>query len=923
LIVLRYRSTREAAIADVGRAIAMATGGAVAFAPIEYGLTLWAYAGPIDDKLRLAALTATLSLWLWLWLAVGLVAILLVARALRVAFDCERAREPGWFHASPAVDGVRPGVPRVWAYFATLGSLGFIVQRAGAFAIIHYKEPQLTAVLLASLALAAIVATRPLVRVFGLAADVGARALAPMLRVANPLGRWRAAGIALSAVVAGLLAGVWLSLPESHSVLPVRLVISGVVIALGMGMGALFHLRPRREQRPQTHALAAALAAFALAVTTFLYWGADLETKYVAITASPALDKLIELVRTANDLDRDGFGSLLGENDCNPFDSSIHPGAIDTPDDGIDQNCDGHDFSLKTAVAATGPTLPVPEQFKKPWNVLFITIDTVRYDHTTFGGYATGPKHRDTTPRLDALVKRSTSFTFCNAPSAGTMASIPAIITSKYFHSGIALDEHVPPGAPPRLKPENTTLPEIMKRGGYTTGVIASHEYWNDWGMEQGVDDYDNSIGKTPDPYRVAADKSTDHALAWISRQQGKKWFLWVHYIDPHGRYVAHPDVVDYGSSEPDLYDSEIRWTDQEIGRLFDELARLPSYEHTIIVVTSDHGDSMGEHTVPLGTHGTALYYELQHVPLIYYIPDNQPHTIHGAVSNLDVVPTLAELAGIDVKDLSFEGRSDVPAIFYGKEDRDRIVFAETNIPQPQRAAISEKFKLIYYMTTNIYELFDLEKDPGEKENIAAKNHEAMQAMKAALDAWLERVVYARDAVFNQQNERIKDVIVQTPKIEVPTQGQTLDEGRITIAGISIADGEHLKPGDHVDIHVYFEVKERTNLQYKFLLSAWPVDSAKWKPTDAAPTTMVRTSLRPTADGFFTTERWRVGEHVRERFALQIPADWKTDSVAFGLVAAEPDGDKAAATGPAPANDANTIVLGALPLGGSSGSGKP
>ena len=110
---------------------------------------------------------------------------------------------------------------------------------------------------------------------------------------------------------------------------------------------------------------------------------------------------------------------------------------------------------------------------------------------------------------------------------------------------------------------------------------------------------------------RYPAAQTTDHILAWVSRQQGHKWFLWAHYIDPHGRYVAHPDVIDYGSSEPDLYDAEIKWTDQEIGRLLDQLRRLPSFANTIIIITSDHGDSMGEHNVPLGTHGTALYREL------------------------------------------------------------------------------------------------------------------------------------------------------------------------------------------------------------------------------------------------------------------------------------------------------------------------
>src|SRR6185436_9623745 len=114
-------------------------------------------------------------------------------------------------------------------------------------------------------------------------------------------------------------------------------------------------------------------------------------------------------------------GSLLGEGDCAPFDPAVHPGAIDLPDNGSDENGDGHDFSLRDVAAAASSGGEVPERFRKDWNVLFITIDTLRYDHTTFGGYADGPRRRNTTPNLAALVRRSVSFAFANAPSAGTM----------------------------------------------------------------------------------------------------------------------------------------------------------------------------------------------------------------------------------------------------------------------------------------------------------------------------------------------------------------------------------------------------------------------------------------------------------------------------------------------------------------------
>jgi len=916
---------RDAALGDVGRAIAMTSVGTAAFAPVEYALTLAAYPAHVDlaAKLRLAALTATLSLWLWAAATLALAALMLSARALASRLDPDAARARSWFTPSPVgADGVRPGVPMLWAVLGTAGALGLLLQRAAAWTIAHYKEPQLTAIAIAVLGLAVAALARPVHRWFGIAAAAAAAALAPLFRIANPLGRWRAAGAVLAVLVGGALAATWLALPQSRSVLPVRLAISGVVLALGMGVGAYRHGRPI-ARRSRSRAAIGAACTLVLLVATLVYWGGDPEAKYVAITASPALDKLVDLVRFSNDFDRDGFGSLLGENDCAPFDASIHPGATDIPDDGIDQNCDGHDATLHVPAIATGPHLPVPAAFKRDWNFLFITVDTLRYDHTTFGGYAQSAKHRDTTPRLAELVKKSTSFTFCNAPSAGTMASIPAIVTSKFFHDGIALDyAGVPPGMPPRLKPENTLLTEIMKRGGYYTGVIASHEYWNDWGMNQGVDDYDNSIGKTPDPFRVCADQVTDHALAWISRQQGKKWFLWAHYIDPHGRYVAHPDVVDYGSSEPDLYDAEIKWTDQQIGRLLDELQHLPSTPNTIIVITSDHGDSMAEHNVPLGTHGTALYRELQNVPMIFYIPDNAPHLIGGAVSNLDIVPTIAELAGIDVRDLSFEGISEVPALFYGKENHDRIVFAETNAPTPQRAAISEKWKLIYYLQSNLYELFDLKADPWEHDNLAPKRPPAFDTMKAALDAWLERVVYARNPDFNQANERIQDILLPGPVVPpVVTNGQTLDGGKLAIVGIGPAAGAKLAFGAKADLHVYFRVDQRTSEAYKFQLVVWPVDPATWKPGDPRPATPIRTALRATASGFFPTDRWRQHENTRERFDVALPPGVHAPAIAVGLVASGSVGE-VPATGDHPSNDPNLMILGTLPMG-SSGSDAP
>src|SRR5262245_27140369 len=236
----RYRSVGDAIRADVGRAIAMAAGGALAFAPTEYALTLWAYSGSIEfaSKLRLAALTLTLALWLWLVLALATATTMAIGRLVRGVFDPDRGRDFGWFVPAPPVDGVRPGVPKLWATLATLGAVGALVQRGAVWADVQYTEPQLTAIVIAMPALVAFGVGFPLRRLFGLAADVGAHALAPTLRVWNPLGRWRAAGVACAVMLGGVLALMWFVLPQSRSVLPVRMAITAVVIGLGMGRGA-------------------------------------------------------------------------------------------------------------------------------------------------------------------------------------------------------------------------------------------------------------------------------------------------------------------------------------------------------------------------------------------------------------------------------------------------------------------------------------------------------------------------------------------------------------------------------------------------------------------------------------------------------------------------------------------------------------
>jgi arylsulfatase A-like enzyme len=647
-------------------------------------------------------------------------------------------------------------------------------------------------------------------------------------------------------------------------------------------------------RRSHVAAWALAFGYVLLAALTLWKIGADPRAKALAVTASPPLAFLVDLVRAANDFDGDGYGSLLGENDCAPFDARIHPNAYDVPDNGIDENCSGHDATRRLARSyVSGERLRLPAEYRRDWNFLFITIDTVRYDHTGFGGYK-ARRGRDTTPVLDALVKRAVNFDFANAPAAGTMASVPAILTSRFFHSGIALAEPKNPGDPPKLKPENTTLLEVMKRGGYTTGAILTHEYFNDWGMDQGADTYDNSLGKTPDPFRTSAAALTDKAEAWMAGREGH-FFLWLHYIDPHGRYVPHPGERSFGDDEEALYDGEIYFTDKQIGRLLEFLGHSELGAQTVIVITSDHGDGFNEHGFI--NHGMTLYFELLRVPLIVYVPDLEARRVAGPVSPLDILPTIADLASIDISDLSIEGQSLVPQLFYGRDSKDRVVFAETNWPVPLRAAVSNDYKLIFNLKANAYELYDLTHDPGEQNNVWDKDTAAGTRMKEVLDEWLDRVYFSRDEASQAQQQRSSVLLKEAPTPE--TTVDAIAGGAIEILGWDVDGAPHALDGE-VGITVYFHSVAATDESWRIEVS---FDGTASK------------EVKLPADGTFPTDRWRVGEYERETFRLHVPPDIRGGQATV-VVRVLGDRDRVVPVKGSSATGGERVTLGAIPLAG-------
>ncbi len=815
-----------------------------------------------------------------------------------------RAAEPAGVEEPPRVERALPWLWAVPVIALVAGGASWLA----SYRLLTFKEPRFVAaaiaathLLLVPLALAGFVALGVLFR-------RAAHALARRLGSWNPLGRTDAA-LVLGALLT-LLAGLGLVLlvrkvPPLAQVFPGRLLLTGVALIAGTLVGARLVARRGRlfaaeRQRGRRQMVAVVGSLLALAAPSLVVFGADQEAKILATTSGTALEKLAGLVRTLHDLDGDGYGNLLGENDCAPLDAKIHPGARDLPDNGVDENCNGRDLGRGPSSWKTGEQLPIPAPFaRSDWNILLVTIDTVRYDHTSLAGYA-----RDTTPNLKKLADRSTTFTFANAPSAGTMASVPAILISRFFHSGIALGPERRPN-PPEVLPENTTLAELLKTRGYKTGAIVSHEYFEKWGLEQGFDEFDNELGKKPNPFGVTSQDITDRAEAFIARQRGARWFLWAHYIDPHGRYVPHPGDRQFGPTEEDLYDGELAYTDKYLGRLLDYLDRSGVAGRTIVIVTSDHGDGFNEHGFI--NHGQKLYFELLHVPLVIHIPEVEPRVVDGPVSPMDIFPTVAALAGVTATP-AVEGESLVPQIFYERDASARVVFAETNYPEPLRAVITADYKAIVNLKQNTWELFHHPKDPREQNNVwTHAGHATGRArMKGLLDEWLDRVYYSRDDASQAQRVRREYLLLEPPTPKFTADA--LFAGSVRLLGWE-PTRERFEPGQPVEVVAYFRCDAAATASYRIEAEAIGLPSA-----GAVPARLSVKQDRVPGDGTFPTDRWRVGEIVKQTFTLRVPPSWRASRIELGIRLLDEKRQPVPVVGKSAAADGKQALVGELPV---------
>ena len=434
-------------------------------------------------------------------------------------------------------------------------------------------------------------------------------------------------------------------------------------------------------------------------------------------------------------------------------------------------------------------------------NVVLIVLDALRADHVSAYGY-----QRETTPAIDGLARDGVLFRNARSHGNRTIISVPSIFTSLYpsFHGTVGRGKLVRP-----LAEDHTTIAEIFRDRGYATVGLMSNEYLKrGYGLSQGFDRLDcfyaeryllglykllRHLRVIERPrYAVSlhpnARDVTDHALDWLRLLDGRPFLLYAHFMDTHHPYAPPPPYDTMfgrynGALKPldlfakttrtlrgsgsetlsgeeieklkDYYDGSIRFADDQIGRLLAEAKRVSGERDLLVVVTSDHGDEFFEHG--RFHHENLLIEELIHVPLVFWSSKRFARgvEIRSLVRHVDILPTLADLIGAESPP-GVAGRSLVPMLEGDTDTVDVESFAEGDFC----ASLSRGgWKMMMVDSTGVFQLYDVSKDPLEREDLSAAAPEVYEQMRARLVEYVEKAKTARERAKTMETEADEETV--------------------------------------------------------------------------------------------------------------------------------------------------------------------
>ncbi len=433
-------------------------------------------------------------------------------------------------------------------------------------------------------------------------------------------------------------------------------------------------------------------------------------------------------------------------------------------------------LSLAWGCAVTPPTEPdrdkpppkveLPSGDTEPLGVIVITVDTLRADYLSIYGHA-----RILTPSFDRLAAGGVLFWQAISQSTTTTPSHASLFTSLYLQDHNVWSNFEALGQTPR------TLPEILAGRGFDTYAIANMKHLNPEmsGLGQGVQTFVKS------GFMRHAGPTIDNFLGWLDDRGERPFFAWLHLADVHTPYnppppydhfyyddderdprksslqriwpllpshmTDHPFFLKWLEGITDLdwvmaqYQGAVTYVDDELGRLLDALEDRALLGRTAIVLTADHGESLGEHDIYF-TH-TGLYESTVHIPLITYFPGAGRQGVHvrDVVESVDVMPTILEYLAIPAPK-NIRGRSLWPLI-RGEVEQPRIAVSE-HAGRNLVALRSERFKYIRHLRTNNLqpsypftegreELYDLKQDPHERRDLAGELPDVMRVFRKEL----------------------------------------------------------------------------------------------------------------------------------------------------------------------------------------------